>query len=338
MEENQYYPYGLKHSNYNPDLNFFTKNEDFDEVELKPAPNDGIGGTTYKTYNYKFNGKEFQDELALNMYDYGARNYDPAIGRWMNIDNMAEKYLSNSPYHYAGNNPILYLDVDGNEFTESAWKWVNKLISDINSRQEKNNKSIDEYKSKIAEGGTERQLARWNRNIIELNSNNTTLETVRSETATLAASNQVYDVINDSKGTNSEGTTNSTSFNFKNGNVEISVSSGTSVGLFAHELKHAYQFEKGTFSVGPQLSSGKYSNLFYDKNDEIEAYNRGALFGERSYSLKSLPSEYANIATGPNDFRNLRVNTTNPQQYLQNLANTTMHAFRIDGKTYYKKR
>ena len=250
---------------------------------------------------------------------------------------MAEKYISASPYHYAGNNPILYLDVDGNEFTSSAWEWVNKLIADINSRQKNNNKSIDEYKSKIAGGGTERQLARWNRNINDLTTNNSELETTRGETATLAASDQVYDVINDPNGTNSQGTTNSTNFNFKNGNVEITVSSGTSVGLFAHELKHAYQFETGSYSVGPQMSSSTYSNLFYDKHDEVEAYNRGALFGESKYSINSLPSEYSNIATGPNDFKSLKTNSTNPQ-YLQNLAKNTGHAFRIDGKTYFKKR
>ena len=39
---------------------------------------------------YKFGGKEYQDEFDLNTYDFGARNYDPALGRWMNIDTLAD--------------------------------------------------------------------------------------------------------------------------------------------------------------------------------------------------------------------------------------------------------
>ncbi len=47
------------------------------------------------------------------MYDYGARNYDPAISRWMNIDPMAEHSPDKTIYHYCSNNPINRIDPTG---------------------------------------------------------------------------------------------------------------------------------------------------------------------------------------------------------------------------------
>jgi RHS repeat-associated protein len=53
--------------------------------------------------------------LGLNYYAYGARNYDPTLEHWMNIDALAEKSRRFSPYTFALNNPVYFIKLDGME-------------------------------------------------------------------------------------------------------------------------------------------------------------------------------------------------------------------------------
>src|SRR5690554_4598842 len=107
LEENHYYPFGLKHSVYTAgrlrDFEVDFSNPEGEHVFLTPV--------TKTEYQYKYNGKEWQDELGLNMYAMDLRQYDPAIGRWVVQDPVT--HFEYSPYNAFDNNPVFWADPSG---------------------------------------------------------------------------------------------------------------------------------------------------------------------------------------------------------------------------------
>ncbi|MEL6700015.1 MAG: RHS repeat-associated core domain-containing protein, partial [Bacteroidota bacterium] len=116
-----YYPFGARHGS--------------DLSTVAPPEN-----------QYLYNGKEMQDELDLGWYDYGARMYDPTIGRWNGVDALAEKYTGMSPYNYTLNNPIIFVDPDGRmvSFARNSTSYESIQVRRI--AQEEKKKERDEKK------------------------------------------------------------------------------------------------------------------------------------------------------------------------------------------------
>jgi RHS repeat-associated protein len=106
IQTDDYYPFGLTFNSYSRE---------------NSTPND-----------YKYNSKEEQTELGLGWLDFGARMYMPEIGRWGVMDPLSEKMRRWTPYNYAFNNPLRFIDPDGMMPTDTQGEVIkNQAIVDV---------------------------------------------------------------------------------------------------------------------------------------------------------------------------------------------------------------
>ncbi len=101
-------------------------------------PFGGLFSTSTNVQPYKYNGKELDTKKGLNLYDYGARHYDAALGRWHVVDPLAEKYGALSPYGYCANNPIKFSDLDGRKIVVGSP--IGRFLAFL---------GVDNYESKV---------------------------------------------------------------------------------------------------------------------------------------------------------------------------------------------
>ena len=283
-----------------------------------------------KPNNYKFNGIEQNTDFDLNTYDAFFREYDPALGRWWQIDpKLSER---ESPYVGMGNNPIFYNDYLGDTVKGSAagMQLYQNLVNSTDNEIARLDKRIAKRAAKGKDtSGQEKRRARY--------------QGVKDELAELESSTQVYNITTTDAFNDGDTPVAATLFNARNNEVDLFIpTNGDSKALLAHELKHASQFERGTLSL--PLHNNKRSItplgwLAYDLQDEIAGDNRADLFGSKTKS--STTASHTNLTIGGQRLvdRNIQYTVGSLTYYqtierLQSFADKARQALRLNGRTY----
>ena len=292
---------------------------------------------------YGYNGKEQEKEWGV--LDYGWRRFDPAIARWNGVDNLAEKYLSFSTYHYAANDPIKNYDLDGNQFTAGSYTHLRRYISNINSRSEKNLTHINEAQAQIDAGVDDKKRKKLQKKIDRLQSENDRFDGIRVEIAALIESDQVYNIVESDKFKKGSGIEQrkvaGALFNQITNEVDIILPNSSGLDFLSHELLHAYQFETGEISLQIHVSLNPIKPLAWlaiDLLDEQQADKRADFFGSKTQTSTATNSIEREV--GGVKLKNRTTQST--VQYLfhsshagrQATANASRQAFRIGGFTY----
>ena len=238
------------------------------------------GGLTYNSdltntvQPYKYNGKELDRIHGLDTYDYGARQYDPNIGRFTQVDPLAEKYYHLSPYAYCGNNPVNAVDPDGREIR--IWNSTNNSYITYTIGME--NYTNDKF--------SQRAISCLNK-ISSIEAGTTVL-------SKLISSGDNYDILN----TYSDGGPKTMQFlrNEEGGGrvraamlLNSKYSDHDLMGALSHELYHGYEVEH---KQNPATINGEVDAYLFENYVKLEL---GGTAGELGVSYSTAGLRYSQV-------------------------------------------
>jgi RHS repeat-associated protein len=212
--------------------------------------------TGTSTQPYKYNGKELDQMHGLNLYDYSARYYDSAIGRFTTVDPLAEKYYSISPYAYCNNNPMRFIDPTG-MVIDSAY------VAQWNDERQTILDQLGFLHSNNVDGINNDRIASLQGTLYNMG---------RAEKST-----QLYQL------GSAAGNLGGVVYDPSSGAVVINYGSTAN---FVHEVTHVGQFERGGIAFNSQTGGVLAGDIF----DEVAAYK--AQFHYDPNSVSELPSTF----------------------------------------------
>ena len=179
-----------------------------------------------------FTGKELDEGTGLSYF--GARYYDPGIGRFLSVDRFAEKYSFMTPYQYAANNPLLFIDINGDSINVSGLEGETRrnFITTL--------KNLSGYTFRISQNG----------NLIITSDGDASSQSFRYVVTSLLSSENIYN----------------TSYNFDLGvpalydptSRTLYLSDVKSVNSISHEYFHAFQHENNVLNRTTETESSAF--------------------------------------------------------------------------------